>query len=283
LTKVTKKSGGPQTEEGKAVASRNSLKTGAYSSIVVLPGEDEADFHELETQFMSDFSPQDIAEVAMVRQLAVSVWKKLRLERLEQSAALMALNRSFNEYDFSPYDIHLDSAMIELIPELDSFTEDYVKIMSEMCFYVARFEVNSVSLDDVKVMQLEYPALYLYVIEQGQEEDLIFDKNPTPADVLKQSVLYSDGDSVNLIPFVINDTINYARNVVRAYSRRDEIKAAVKAVKEKRLLTIMELDKPRRVHSDLDRAFYRTLSELRKHQQWRQARNIIDVTPKLPA
>ena len=283
MTKVTKKSGGPQTEEGKAVASRNSLKTGAYSSIVVLPGEDEADFHELETQLISDFSPQDIAEVAMVRQLAVSVWKKLRLERLEQSAALMALNRSFNEYDFSPYDIHLDSAMIELIPELGSFTEDYVKIMSEMCFYVARFEVNSVSLDDVKVMQLEYPALYLYVIEQGQEEDLIFDKNPTPADVLKQSVLYSDGDSVNLIPFVINDTIDYARNVVRAYSRRDEIKAAVKAVKEKRLLTIMELDKPRRVHSDLDRAFYRTLSELRKHQQWRQARNIIDVTPKLPA
>jgi hypothetical protein len=283
LTKVTKKSGGPQTEEGKAVASRNSLKTGAYSSIVVLPGEDEADFHELETQFISDFSPQDIAEVAMVRQLAVSVWKKLRLERLEQSAALMALNRSFSEYDFNPYDIQLDSAMIELIPELDSFTEDYVQAMRDMFFYVARFEVDSLSLDDVKVMALEYPALYLYVIEQAQAEDLLFDKNPTPADVLNQSVVYSDGDSVNLIPFVINGTIDYARNVVRVYSRRDEIKAAVKSVKEKRLLVIMELDKPRRVHSDLDRAFYRTLSELRKHQQWRQARNIIDVTPKLPA
>ena len=283
MTKVTKKSGGPQTEEGKAVASRNSLKTGAYSSIVVLPGEDEADFHELETQFISDFSPQDIAEVAMVSQLAVTVWKKLRLERLEQSAALTALNRSFSEYDFNPYDIQLDSAMIELIPVLDSFTEDYVQAMRDMFFYVARFEVNSVSLDDVKVMALEYPALYLYVIEQGKEEGLIFDKNPTPADVLKQSVVYDDGGSVNLIPFVINGTIDYARNVVRVYSRRDEIKAAVKSVKEKRLLVIMELDKPRRVHSDLDRAFYRTLSELRKHQQWRQARNIIDVTPKLPA
>lgn len=283
MTKVTKKSGGSQTEEGKAVASRNSLKTGAYSSIVVLPGEDEADFHELETQFISDFSPQDIAEVAMVSQLAVTVWKKLRLERLEQSAALTALNRSFSEYDFNPYDIQLDSAMIELIPVLDSFTEDYVQAMRDMFFYVARFEVNSVSLDDVKVMALEYPALYLYVIEQGKEEGLIFDKNPTPADVLKQSVVYDDGGSVNLIPFVINGTIDYARNVVRVYSRRDEIKAAVKSVKEKRLLVIMELDKPRRVHSDLDRAFYRTLSELRKHQQWRQARNIIDVTPKLPA
>jgi hypothetical protein len=166
---------------------------------------------------------------------------------------------------------------------LDSFTEDYVQAMRDMFFYVARFEVNSVSLDDVKVMALEYPALYLYVIEQGKEEGLIFDKNPTPADVLKQSVVYDDGGSVNLIPFVINGTIDYARNVVRVYSRRDEIKAAVKSVKEKRLLVIMELDKPRRVHSDLDRAFYRTLSELRKHQQWRQARNIIDVTPKLPA
>jgi hypothetical protein len=42
----------------------------------------------------------------------------------------------------------------------------------------------------------------------------------------------------------------------------------------------MELEKPRRVNDDLSRIFFRTLSELRKHQQWRQARNTVDIIPK---
>jgi hypothetical protein len=97
---ANKRSGGPKTAEGKKLASRNSLKTGAYSSLVVLPGEDEAEFHKLEDQFVSDFSPQDIAEASMVRELAVVVWKKLRLERLEQSAALKSLNEKITDTDY---------------------------------------------------------------------------------------------------------------------------------------------------------------------------------------
>jgi hypothetical protein len=277
LAKITKRSGGPQTIEGRAVASRNALKTGAYSGIIVLPGEEESDFHELENQFISDFAPQDIAEVAMVRQLAVSVWKKLRLERLEQSVVLTALNRSFNDHDFTPYDIHLDFFMISLIPELDSFTEDYVQVMNEMVFYANRFEVDCLSLNEVKVMEIEYPALYQRVIEEGRKEDLFSAKTPTPKDLLEKRVVNTDGISENLIPFVINDSIDHAENFVKFYSQRDKIKAAVKSIKEQRLLNIMELDKPRRVHDDLDRAFYRTLSELRKHQHWRQERNTVDV------
>jgi hypothetical protein len=278
LAKITKRSGGPQTIEGRAVASRNALKTGAYSGIIVLPGEEESDFHELENQFISDFAPQDIAEVAMVRQLAVSVWKKFRLERLEQSVALRALNRSFDAYDFTSYGVYLEASDVALIPELDNFTDENVKVMQEMVFYESRFAVDCLSLSEVKVMKIEYPALYQHVIDEGRGEDLISLKSPTPEDLLEQRVVYADGGSGNLIPFVINGMIDYARNVVRVYSQRDKIKVAVKSIKEQRLLNIMELDKPRRVHDDLDRAFYRTLSELRKHQHWRQERNTVDVT-----
>jgi len=80
-----KRSGGPQTEEGKKATSRNALKTGAYSSLIILPGESEDDFRALEEQFISDFSPRDIAEAAMVRNLAVITWKKLRVEKLEHA------------------------------------------------------------------------------------------------------------------------------------------------------------------------------------------------------
>ena len=80
----TPRSGGPKTAAGKAVASVNSLKAGIYSNVVVLPGEDETEFNQLEAQFIQDFSPQDIAELTMVRELATVVWKKHRLELLEK-------------------------------------------------------------------------------------------------------------------------------------------------------------------------------------------------------
>ncbi|MEI8363574.1 MAG: hypothetical protein WCG35_10200 [Betaproteobacteria bacterium] len=63
-------------------------------------------------------------------------------------------------------------------------------------------------------------------------------------------------------------------------SHATKIKAAVTSVQSQRLLGIMELEMPRRVNDNLSRIFFRTLSELRKHQQWRQARNTIDITPK---
>ena len=69
---VTKsnRSGGPRTDEGKKIASSNAVKTGAYSNTLILPGEDESQFRQIEDQFARDFRPEDMTEIAMVRDLA---------------------------------------------------------------------------------------------------------------------------------------------------------------------------------------------------------------------
>ncbi len=46
-----KRSGGPKTEAGKLAASGNSIKTGAYSSIVTIPGESQEGFQSLYEEF----------------------------------------------------------------------------------------------------------------------------------------------------------------------------------------------------------------------------------------
>lgn len=48
------------------MASANSVKTGIYSSMIVLPNENEQDFLDLQNQFVSDFMPQYVAELSMV-------------------------------------------------------------------------------------------------------------------------------------------------------------------------------------------------------------------------
>jgi hypothetical protein len=102
-----KRSGGPQTEGGKKSSSRNALKTGAYSSLIILPGENEDDFRALEEQFIHDFSPRDIAEATMVRNLAIITWKKLRVEKLEHAGLIRLLNNNFElpEYFQIKYDL----------------------------------------------------------------------------------------------------------------------------------------------------------------------------------
>jgi hypothetical protein len=39
----------------------------------------------------------------------------------------------------------------------------------------------------------------------------------------------------------------------------------------------MQIDKPYRIHDDLSRTFFRTLTELRKHQEWRCRLLIINI------
>jgi hypothetical protein len=94
-----KPTGGPETQAGKSASSKNALKTGAYSATVILPGEQEEQFREIESSFINDFRPADTAEVAMVHDLAVLTWKKLRLDKLEQRVILEKLNRPITIFE----------------------------------------------------------------------------------------------------------------------------------------------------------------------------------------
>ena len=70
---------------GIVSSSGNALSSGAYSKQVVLPDEDAAAFGKLEAQLVQDFDPIGMTEAAMVHDLAVLTWKKLRLDRIEHA------------------------------------------------------------------------------------------------------------------------------------------------------------------------------------------------------
>ena len=61
---------------------------------------------------------------------------------------------------------------------------------------------------------------------------------------------------------------------------RAQIEEEIQMIKDQRLLALMEVPTAARARDDLIREFYRTLTELRKHQAWRQRQQLIDITPK---
>jgi len=95
----SRRSGGPKTAEGKLASSHNSLKTGVYSRQEVLPGENLQELLDLEQFFVEDFAPQGVTESALVHDLTVLAWKKLRLERLEYRQLRDKLNEPLSHYE----------------------------------------------------------------------------------------------------------------------------------------------------------------------------------------
>lgn len=78
MAKTARRSGGHKIAAGKLVTSRNALNTGTCSSITVLPEENTSEYEALESQFLADFEPADLAESAMVHELAALTWSGCR-------------------------------------------------------------------------------------------------------------------------------------------------------------------------------------------------------------
>ncbi|MES2585572.1 MAG: hypothetical protein V4536_01490 [Pseudomonadota bacterium] len=61
---------------------------------------------------------------------------------------------------------------------------------------------------------------------------------------------------------------------------RPKIEQELQVVKDKHLMELMENETPSRAFDDLCRNFYRTLSELRKHQEWKRKMQVVDVASR---
>jgi len=74
---------GPKTPGGKAIVSRNAVKHGLASRIVVLPEENREDFLTLLEAFHAEFQPASPFEESLVFQLAAADWRLRRVARIE--------------------------------------------------------------------------------------------------------------------------------------------------------------------------------------------------------
>ena len=82
------KSTGPKTTAGKARASLNSFKHGAYAknesrrrAIMVRRGEDPGEYEELHQDLVDSWQPEDAMQAMVVKTIADRTWDKLQLRR----------------------------------------------------------------------------------------------------------------------------------------------------------------------------------------------------------
>lgn len=267
------RSGGPKTKAGRVASSRNSLKTGAYSSMAVIPRESEEDFRELHEEFLASFKPSDVAESSMVRELAVLTWKKLRLERLEQAAFVRALKVPVKVLDICLM-VPVEECHEWLIRDISIVTEEFIATYTEI---LESLRLGSENIEINEKFML-FASKNSGLIEHFRKEHLLDDADWVSREHLGHKLDNQAYNDQLAKGWNLPEARQWLNQIQWVAEHLDEIKAAIASVKEKRLLDLMQDQGIVRAHDDLSRAFYRTLGELRRQQSWRQKMGIIDVT-----
>ena len=271
------RSGGPQTAAGRQAVAGNALRTGAYAAQVVLPGEDPAHFQELEQQFLHDFAPADVAQSALVHQLAVIIWKKLRLDRIEHSNFLGFMHREFLQLELAPV-AHLlppvgALAWVNAMRHHSVAKRDAIATALQLAITLSAVPAGGYPTDTLAHIQAQAPRLYQHLRLHAAE----LNQHIPESDWLTTEVCGDDAQDVVYLTHGCASFCEVHDAGQWLLHHREEAEAAIRQLQEKRILMAMTQSGLNRIHDDLDRAFQRTLGELRRQQNWRRDRATVTV------
>lgn len=276
ITTTSKRSGGPQTLDGKIASSKNAMKSGAYSSLVVLPGENESHFNDLEQRLFDDFKVQGFVESALAHDLAVFTWKRMRLERLEKEHLIGKLDKSISSKELSDAGLSPPEHADHFLKEIEDYSVSDIEAFRTNIDLIEGWLKPLPNLDQLISIKESYPDLYEWIVQEAEELGLM---DPTPQSLLKQSVTQW-GATEPLIERVLNDIKSWCESAVWVSDHQEDIESAKDRIRDQRLLGLMQADGNRRAFDDLARGFYRTLQELRKQQEWRRRHEFIELNPQ---
>ena len=244
------KSTGPQTAEGKTVASRNALRHGLRSSQLLLDGEDPLEFAELHADLMQALAPVGAVELSLAERIVIAIWRQRRLALAE--AAALTLERR-------------DGALLDGLRRLHDWCER--EEITATC--LEPFDAESVAwcrtvLDEVKSLsdytleELEEAAPHVW----GQLKDEADEDKETPE-------AYLSGSENGLAEFLA-DLCKWCRRQLEAAKKRPQLLEFVEQLRKRGLvLPAVQLDVMARYQTTLDNQLYKALRAYREAQEWR--------------
>lgn len=271
--KKAPRSGGPRTPEGKSVASRNALKTGAYSTSLVLPSESESDFELIVQQFSEDFAAFGLAERSLTRDLAVLAWKRMRLERLENVYLQSILEALPTAPEIEEAGLAIPKRSTRYLRDKDVFERYPVDLLKSSIIQLTRWIQQGFTLEDNEEMERDFPELDEWVSADFNDHFRMASWKEWI-----EEIKLKDGLPESRVIEIFRTIRTEMEAILWVHDHQEDLKAIEPKVRELRILKFMQIDTNRRAHDDLARAFHRTLNELRKQQEWRFKHQPIDVS-----
>ena len=268
-----RRSGGPKTPDGKLAASRNAIKTGAYAIQALLPGESEEEFRELEQLFIDDFLPSGISEASQVHALAVIVWKKIRLEKLESRHIRDLLNKFPRSSEFSAvgFDKYPQSAE-EWVNHPEKISDLNLEELQSGYWTLAALKKHRFDEGEMQDFQKEIPAIF------KRMQDLLIELGIKDLSISGMvGTRYHFGADTRPIEDAADTLMEQLQGQIWAIQNEELLLKVRQQIRNKRLMEYLNLSRSQRVADDLDRSYFKILDELRKLKEWRRKQSVIDV------
>lgn len=136
---------------------------------------------------------------------------------------------------------------------------------------------NIIVEKDIELVESDH-LLRLKIIRRLIEHYILI--NSTIENVICVEV-WLNTEKVLFLKLYLETFIKDAQPLIWCCENRPQIKEEIQTIKNLRLLKLMEAPTAYRARDDLRRDFYRTLTELCRHQAWRQSQQLIDITLKV--
>ena len=140
MTSKTKHSGGPNTDKGKAISSRNSTTHG-LTARRWLNAEEQALFDETVEAFNADFDPQTSIEKVLIVKMAECTVRLMRIQNSENAMFDLATNEAGNP--------------IETIKSLDSNSDRLIQDVQDTISITWKFDPSSYARKMQMLIELE--------------------------------------------------------------------------------------------------------------------------------
>jgi NADH:ubiquinone oxidoreductase subunit len=283
-----KRSGGPRTENGKAVAARNSLKTGMYATAVVLPHEIPADFEALNESLLVELGAHGLLEASLVREIAVVTWKRLRLDGLEGRYLSELLTRPETPEEFYEAGFPKNDGGEWALTHLDELTDEFIDLSRQCVIKAKNRESAQFPKGWATTLKQRDPEKFEQYMDMDRQQQA--KQNATPNFRL-QIVLNKDKDESDQVSEEVEKRLEMIVELVWLRDRRknegvvfvgerlEEIQRLKGVIRDRRLSDFLGEDRFQRGYEDLNRSLSRALRELRAQQAWRKKHEVIDVTP----
>ena len=280
--KITnKKSGGPKSKPGKKVVSQNATKTGAYARSIVLSNEDKEAYNELVTRYMHEFQPSDMAETTMVNNLANLTWKKIRLDQYEQNSLMAEWDKPVTLSDLKAKNLLLirdDVLWLEIIVVFNRITHGTLDDIEQKYeqYFIDLKNLNSQPLNPHYLERFfhQNPTLLEEIKATAKDK---YNRSDIEVKDLLTETAYKNGKELSILEACAEIIIKKRDDIAWYRKNEADIEESKLKLKDQRVIEKMNQTDFNRAHDDLDRSFYRTLTELRKQQQWRREQNEIVV------
>ena len=285
LPSKSNRSGGPKTALGKLASSKNAIKTGVYAKQEILPFENRQEFDELKELFIQDFRPNGVTEFSLVHELTVLAWKKLRLEKIENNFLHGLLQATETPEEFYDAGFPRRDQIDWLLKDLSILTPQFIKKHQtelELAKHIRKSEALNQFLGTAQEKYSEFYERLKEAVrnppggEDGKVRLIVVSfagsKNDRDEDISAVSI-------ENILKFVIEES----EAVLYVAEHLEKLMQLKDLIRDRRLKNFMETTGVARPYQELSRSFFKVLAELRKQQEWRYQKGLIDVATEVPA